>query len=513
MYKKLFQPLFTNTMSQEKKKIPETSNKVITDTHKKRENETIEEKIEHIIESKSFWSTERILFLANLLIFLFSGIALYFIEVNNPKNAGYNTFMDFLFNSISVGTLTGLFRGDSGFYTFWGQLVLLLNMTISAIVVSFVSVLLIVFIRSGLDKDKSLETEIDRLGLDSESTIKFVFIDILFVWLVGTLLFYFSGTRTVWEAVFNSASHIYNDGVTTFIGNMIPYKNNVMMLFSGGFLITMGGLGIGIRGLVYKFALNRIGLSNLANKIPDSVLAPKKMAFAVVFITLLLQIFGTSFIYSFEKDNVKTFADSSYNSTQLVNSWYMSVSARTAGFTTIGNSMPNDYISADLSNINEKTNYILILLMTVGAASGSFAGGIFKITALLFALSYIISKLKGRSQVGIKNLFTFSEKSSIEANFRVVGFTFTVIVITLILFLGENNIGGTSLLFESISAVSNTGLSKGATGSLGFLSMSLIMFLMIIGKLGFISFVISFFPKLQDLLQSVSVDGDEFPVD
>src|SRR5579871_3842249 len=164
---------------------------------------------------KSFWFSERMIFLATIISFFLFAIMLLFTEAGNIK-ATFHSFLDFLFDTVSVGTLTGLFRGDSGTFTFGGQLVLLLDMVINGLIASFISILLIIFMRFSLNRQESLKSELEKLNGHSWRILLFILLDFLFIWGWGTVLFTCSGSRSVWEAIFNSASHILNDGVTVF---------------------------------------------------------------------------------------------------------------------------------------------------------------------------------------------------------------------------------------------------------------------------------------------------------
>ena len=468
------------------------------------------------IDKQSFWSAERILFLANLVVFLGCALVLLITEKGNSANGNFNTFWDYLFNSISVGTLTGLFRGDSGNYTFWGQFALLVNMVISGIVAGIVSVILLLFVRSGLNRNKSLENEVEKIGLNSFGIINFILIDLGIIWILGIVLFLFFGKDSLWQAIFDSASHIFNDGITAKTNSMIPFRNNLGMLISGGFLITVGGFGIAIRAIFYKWFLGLVGLKNIAKKIPESLIAPRNFAALIVGVSLFLQIGGGFMIHYFEKGNPLTFAGDGYTSevTKSANAWYMSVSSRTAGFNTFALKNESGEFVSDMSVMNDKTSYVLILLMTVGASSGSFAGGVLKLTAFIYLFVYLYSRFRGRKEVMISGDFAhFSEKTVFEANFRIIGFISMIVLITLGLFISDSDISGYYLLFESISAVSNTGLSLGATPLLSQTGMGLLMILMTVGKIGFISFIISFFPNLQKLLDQSGREANEFPVD
>lgn len=464
----------------------------------------IKEDTQDIMQGKkSFWFSERIIFLGTLVSFFIFAVMLLFTEAGNGL-APHKTFLDFFFDTVSVGTLTGLFRGDSGTFTFDGQFVLLVDMVINGLIASFISILLIIFVRLGFDRKGTLRSEIENIGTHTKDILLFIFFDFIFIWVLGTVLLQLSGGRTLWESIFNSASHILNDGVTAFPNNMIPYNQHVGMLFSGAFLITIGGLGISIRGYFYKIILKVIGLKKIAKSIPDSILAPKNFLIIILVATAALQIFGALSIYGIEFNNPKALPGVTDPALKLLNTYYMSVSARTAGFTT----MP------DLSLLHDKSNMIFMLLMSIGASSGSFAGGILKLTAFIYLFIYVIARIRGDNEVETPHKHIhFSQRTVLEANFRVIGFTIILFVLLIALFFVQPNISGMYLFFEAISGVSNTGLTLGATILLNDWGMIIIIILMTVGKLGFITTVISFFPKYQHLIEHAKTDFDEFPVD
>lgn len=469
---------------------------------KKKKRDSIQEVIDSF-ESQSFWISERIIFLGSILAFLIFAIFLFITEKGN-SHIQYKSFIDYFFDSVSVGTLTGLFRGDSGTFTFPGQVILLFDMVFNGLITSVIAILLIVFVRLGFDRKKSLRKELEKLNLHSKAILFFILIDFFFIWFVGTVLFLLFGSHSFWEALFNSASHILNDGITALPNSMVPYQSNIPLLLSGAFLIMIGGLGVSIRGYLYKFFLKGIGLKGIAHAIPESVIAPKNFLFVILIVTLVLQLFGAITLYAFENTNTAIFSSHTPSIVRFVNTYYMSVSARTAGFTTV----------PDLSILHDKSKYILMLLMAIGASSGSFAGGVLKLTAFIYIIAYIICRTKGDYEIATphKHLH-FSELTMIEANFRVIGFTTVLFVVLVLLFLVQPNISGLYLIFEGISAVSNTGLTLGATYLLNAWSMILIIILMIVGKVGFITTVVSFFPRHQLLMETAKKDIEELPVD
>jgi trk system potassium uptake protein TrkH len=463
---------------------------------KKRDN--IEEVIESF-EKNSFWISERFIFLGFLVGFFVFALFLFLTEQRNT-HLHYRSFIDYFFDSVSVGTLTGLFRGDSGTFSFGGQVVLLVDMVFNGLITSVIAVLLVIFVRLGFDGKKSLRKELEKLNIYSKNILVFILVDFFFIWILGTLLFQFCGSHTVWEAIFNSASHILNDGITALPNSMVPYNHNIPMLLSGVFLIMIGGFGLSIRGYFYKLLLEKVGMKKLAKRIPESVIAPRNFILIILSVTFALQLFGAVTLYAFENNNTAVFSPATTNITKFVNTYYLSVAARTAGFSTV----------PDLSKMHDKSNYVLMFLMAIGASSGSFAGGVLKLTAFIYIIAFIVSRAQGDYEVSTpgKHLH-FSELTMIEANFRIIGFTAVLMVVLLLLFLVQPNLSGLYLIFEGISAVSNTGFTLGATYLLNNWGMILIIILMIVGKVGFISTIVSFFPQHQLLLER----AQQLPVD
>lgn len=449
--------------------------------------------------AKSFWIAERILFTGTLATFLLFTLLLMWTERDNHASH----FLTNLFNIVSVGTLTGLFRGDSGLLSHSSQFVLLLDMIVNGLIASFVSILLIVFVRLGF-AGGNMRTQIEKIGAHTKGIIAFIFLDFLFIWGLGTALLWAFGAHSLWEATFNSASHILNDGVTALPNNMVPYARNAGMLLSGALLITIGGLGIGIRGRAYRWLFRKVGLRRIARGIPESVLVPRNFIVAILVVTVGLQALGALSMFAFEAHNNALFSGAWSPMGKLLDTYYMSVSARTAGFT----------VFPDLMALHDKSHLLLMVLMSIGAASGSFAGGVLKLTAFMYLFVLIGARFRGTLEVSTARRFLhFAQRTVIEANFRIIGFTTILAMLILVLFFVQPNISGLWLTFESISAVSNTGLTLGATSLLNPVGMVIIILLMTVGKIGFLSAVISFFPRYQRVIETAPTDEESLPVD
>ena len=160
---------------------------------------------------------------------------------------------------------------------------------------------------------------------------------------------------------------------------------------------------------------------------------------------------------------------------RLWGSLFQSVTARTAGFNTL-----------DLSRMSEGGQGIMILLMLVGGAPGSTAGGM-KVTTMAVLLSTAVSVFRRRE-------YTHFFGRRVEED--TVRSAAAILTLYLTLFLGGglliSRIEGLPLLpclFESASAVGTAGLTLGLTTQLGTASHIILIFLMYCGRVGALTLV------------------------
>ena len=170
--------------------------------------------------------------------------------------------------------------------------------------------------------------------------------------------------------------------------------------------------------------------------------------------TLLLKIFG-----------------SRTGSMDWWDAFFMSATSRTAGFNTI-----------PMEKLPKVSAALLAILMMIGVAPGSTGGGM-KVTTVFLAVAAIWSVVTGNRYV-----LCFKRKMPIEIVMR----SFAIIVIFVILcvggmvFIDLANHGGSTekYLFESVSALTTTGLSYGVSAGLEELGKLVLVALMFLGRVG-----------------------------
>ena len=194
-------------------------------------------------------------------------------------------------------------------------------------------------------------------------------------------------------------------------------------------------------------------------------------------ITFFLLSIGTILFLVFEYNNLSTLKNMNFID-KLINSFFQSVTLRTAGFNTV-----------PLGNIKPATVFISYILMFIGASPGSTGGGI-KTTTFGILIFYALGILKRREYVEV-----FKRRIDWElinkALAIVVISVFYIIVVTTVI-LSVESFSTDKVVYEVISAFSTTGLSMGITAGLGVISKLLIVITMFIGRLGPMTVALAF---------------------
>ena len=155
---------------------------------------------------------------------------------------------------------------------------------------------------------------------------------------------------------------------------------------------------------------------------------------------------------------------------KLMASFFQSVSWRTAGFCTIHN-----------GQFTESTLMLGVLMMFVGGASGSTAGGV-KVGTVGILFYTVWSVFLGK-----ENTVMFGRKLS-DHNFvratSVIVVQITAITMGALVLSVGNRFHILDVLYEVVSAVSTVGISTGITSQLAVIPKLTLMILMYFGRVG-----------------------------
>jgi trk system potassium uptake protein len=267
----------------------------------------------------------------------------------------------------------------------------------------------------------------------------------------------FSSGEALWRSVFHSVSAFNNCGFDLSGGfqSLIGYQRNPLFLLTTAGLIILGGISF----LVVVDFLKKRGKWNGFTLDTKLVLS----------MTAILLAAGTVIFLITESENPNTLGPLSFPA-KVLNAFFQSVTARTAGFASI--------------NIGAMMNFSLFFLMGlmfVGGASGSTAGGI-KVNTFGMLTATIWSSIKGKEQPDAfgRQFITSQVMRAITLVLISLGFIFVIIFALSI----TEKVDFIKIVFETFSAFGTVGLTTGITPTLSVLGRILIIITMFVGRLG-----------------------------
>ncbi|MFQ5747128.1 MAG: TrkH family potassium uptake protein [Gemmatimonadota bacterium] len=266
-----------------------------------------------------------------------------------------------------------------------------------------------------------------------------------------------------WPAVFHAISAFCNAGFSVFSDSLAGFRRSPATLLIVSALIVLGGIGF--------IVLADLGARYRARSSSRLALHTKLALIA----TGVLLGGGTLAYFLFESRF--QLAGLGWPD-RLANAWFMSATARTAGFNTV-----------NYDAISNPSVFLTLLLMLIGGSPGSTAGGMKTTTIVLVGLVFW-SRLRGQASISVFDR-TVPRETIQRATGLVVG---TLIFVGLMVFLllvtefpahqGLDRGSFLRLVFEAHSAFGTVGLSQGVTPALTPEGRLVIILLMFVGRVG-----------------------------
>ncbi|KRH96054.1 MULTISPECIES: TrkH family potassium uptake protein [Cylindrospermopsis] len=391
----------------------------------------------------------------------------------STSNGTWNDPIVALFTSTSAVCVTGLSVVDPGtYFSFWGQLLILLLVQIGGLGYMTTTTFLILLIgkRFDLRQKVAIQQALDRPGMSGSSQIiRSIIATTIIFEITGIFLLLpafvpdHGWSHGMWLAIFHSINSFNNAGFSLFKDNLIGYQTSLLVVFTVTGLIIFGGIGYQVILDMYLWLRDR-----LKRKTTFMVFS---LDFKVaVSTTLILLVVGTVAFFLIEIRNPETFGKFGF-SDQLLLAWFQSVTPRTAGFNTI-----------DIGKMSDAGLFITIALMFIGASPGGTGGGI-KTTTLRVLTSCTKAILQGKEEVWL-----YERKIAITLILKAIGVVFgslaTVLSATVLISLTDPKLEFIQILFEVVSAFGTVGLSTGITGSISTAAKIVIIVTMYIGRVG-----------------------------
>ena len=386
------------------------------------------------------------------------------------------SWIDSLFTATSAVCVTGLTTIDvPSTFTSFGQLVIMLLIQVGGLGVMTITSFFALFFmgNTSIYNQMQVQDMVSSKSLASLwSTLLNIFGFTAFLEIAGAVMIFLNihGTiglnlrQELFFSVFHAVSAFCNGGFSNYqdgVSASVLMEGHCWLYIILALLIILGGIGypvlVNLKTAVLKYSKGR-HLFDLNTKI-------------VLRTTVLLIVAGTALIAFFEWDN--TFAGMPIHE-KLTQAFFNAVSPRTAGF-----------ISVNLNSMCIQSIFIYTILMWIGGASQSTAGGV-KVNAFAVAFLNIRAIIHGTTRVEFAGR-ELSSDSIRRANAAVFVSLMVLGVFIFLVTLTDPDLPLKAIVFECVSAFATVGSSLGITSELQYSSKLLIIVLMFIGRVGLVT--------------------------
>ncbi len=399
-------------------------------------------------------------------------------------------FLNALFTATSSTCVTGLVVVDT--YTNWtlfGQVVIIGLIQIGGLGFITIGMFFSVFLKRkiGLKERNLIQESVNTLQISGMvRLVKKIVCYSLILEGIGALLLMvrfiprFGWLKGIWYGIFHSISAFCNAGFD-LMGQFEPYASltmyyddilvNVVIMA----LIIIGGIGFIVWDDISK---NKWHMKKymLHTKI-------------VLSMTAILILGGALCFYLFERNNLLLGMDTQG---QVLSSIFGSVTPRTAGFNT-----------TDTGAYTEATRMLTIILMFIGGSPGSTAGGI-KTTTLVVILLYIWSNL--RNKRGLNIFGRRLDEDAIKKAATVFFINLILATVCATIMCALETVPLSDIMMEIFSAIGTVGISTGITRDITVVSKYILILLMYSGRIGSMSFALSFTERKRSNLVQLPVE-------
>lgn len=392
--------------------------------------------------------------------------------------------LDNLFTATSAMSTTGLVTVSvSDSYNFAGQLIVLLLIQLGGIGYMTFGSFVVLSTKGGLSPTRTLVGHTVFSLPESFRVDKFIRSVMMFTLVIETfgafalypILKGAGDPSPVWSAIFHSVSAfctagfgLYNNSFEDFAAHF--WLNAVLSVLS-----LLGALGFIVLVDYWRWLTGKTQQVTLTSKI-------------IVSMSIWLVVLGTLLVL-FVEPSLRGRPPEE----KLLAAFFQAMTAMTTvGFNTV-----------PIGTLSKATLLVLMLLMFIGASPSGTGGGV-KSTTVSALLGVMRSALRGTHEI------TFWKRpvpmARVLTAIAAIGFYTSMLLFGTFLLELTQTFAFEQNLFEAASALGTVGLSTGITASLTPLGKLVVVFLMLTGRLGPLTFSMALFFKSPD--DAATSDGD-----
>ncbi len=376
-----------------------------------------------------------------------------------------------MFTATSATCVTGLsVETTAEYWSVFGQIVILIMIQVGGLGFMSMAVLFSLIVKRSMTPRENLIIA-ESFSLSHSEDASKGFVKKILVWtgffeLFGALMLatrfvpMYGFAQGLYKSVFHSVSAFCNAGFD-IIGSdsLIGLSGDYIVILTVSALVIIGGIGFVVWFDIFS-GMKKKRLS-----------AYTKL---VLVTTVLLLVVGTVMTLACEWNNTL----SGMSVPQKISTAFAhSVSLRTAGFAVLDNAKMTDALTI-----------VSIVLMLIGGASGSTAGGI-KVSTIAVIVLAVINNALGREETVV-----FKRRVKQSAVIRAMSLLMIAVAFTVtsaLVISALEDIPIISSVFETVSAYATVGLSLSLTPALGTLSRLILMLLMFMGRVGVLTLTFS----------------------
>jgi Trk-type K+ transport system membrane component len=306
---------------------------------------------------------------------------------------------------------------------------------------------------TGLDDVRVLVLSVVRISLIVEGSVALI-LTAQFAITYGHPL-----GEAIWLGIFHSVSSFNNAGFALFGDNLMSFVDDPLICLPLAVATVLGGLGFPV-----------------IMQLRRHLRAPLKWTMntrLVLWGTIVLLVLGTAYITVVEWGNPRTLGPLDWPA-KILAGFFQSVQTRTAGFNSV-----------DIGGLDDATLLGMDVLMFIGGGPAGTAGGI-KITTFAVLFFILLAEIRGEGVVNV-----FGKRLSRAVHRQAITVVLLAVAVVMaataaLMLLTDFEVG--ALLFEAVSAFATVGLSTGITPDLPIAGQLVLALLMVVGRLGPITF-------------------------
>ena len=404
---------------------------------------------------------------------ILAGAFFLMLPVSSPSHTWMKP-LDALFTACSAVCITGLTVIDVGTQlSRFGHWVLLALVQIGCVGIMTLGTFILAVIgrRLSLEGECSIMSTYGFKGVNGwRWLVVWVVLSMALVEGAATYVYHSLVPDMTWfRAYFYAVMSFCNAGFSLDPGSIAVFQGRPVVLLTMGVFVILGGVGFPV---IYNLCTVQFWRRNLVKRGRLSlhtrvVLLASAIFLAGMFVFFLVLEWDRALEpYSLAEKGAIAF--------------FQAVTPRTCGFTVI-----------PVHQMHDATRFVSEVLMFIGAAPGGAGGGI-KVTTFVVFLVTMLAICRGRRDTV---LFRRSLPETVVREAIVIVMVFAAVIslamtVLLVSEGGNEKLTFEYLLFETVSAVTTTGLSCGSTTeSLSTVGRFVIMLCMLTGRLGAIGVV------------------------